>query len=267
MKWFVVALLGLCPAVFGITLAENGKTNYTIVTGETPAEKIAAHELSDFLHQVTGANFPIDAKATGPVIEVKYAQGAAAAALNTDGIIIKTDHDNLILSGGIPRGPINAVHTFLEDQVGCRWWTSSESTIPHKATLSIDPLDITYVPKFRYREAFYLDPNDNAVFATRLRTNGDHAQIPPEWGGHYQIIGFVHTSGHMISPEVYFAKHPEWFAMVGGKRQTKTQLCLSNEEMRHEMVRLALERIRENPSAGMISISQNDTFGPCECDE
>jgi hypothetical protein len=267
MKWFPLLILCLCPATFALTLAEGGKTNYTIVAGPTPAEKTAAAELADFLHQSTGANFPIADRANGPKIEVRYAEGLGAGVLSTDGIVIKTDGDNLLLSGGIPRGPINAVHTFLEDQVGCRWWTSSELSIPHKPVLSIDNLSITYVPKFRYRETFYFDPNSNAVFSTRLRNNGHHPQIPADWGGHYEILGFVHTSDHLIPPAKYFAAHPEWFAEVKGKRQPNSQLCLSNEAMRQELVKNALAWIKENPSAGMISISQNDTFGPCECDE
>ncbi len=266
MKWFAIALLSLCPAAMAITLAEGGKTQYTIVAGPTVQEKTAANELADFLQQVTGATFPISDHAGGRMIQVAYSAGAGGQ-MSTDGIIIRTDGDNLILSGGMPRGPMNAVHTFLEDYAGCRWWTSSESTIPHRDKLSVENLNIAYVPPFRYRETFYYNPNTNAIFSTRIRNNGHHPQIPAAWGGHYEMLGFVHTSDHLIPPSKYFKEHPEWFAQVKGKRQPNSQLCLSNEEMRKELVKNALGWIKENPSAGMISISQNDTFGPCECDE
>ncbi|MCK5802692.1 MAG: DUF4838 domain-containing protein, partial [Lentisphaeria bacterium] len=61
-------------------------------------------------------------------------------------------------------------------------------------------------------------------------------------------------------------EHPEWYSLVNGKRlDQRGQLCLTNEEMRREMVRVVLGRLRANPNATMISISQNDWKGNCEC--
>jgi hypothetical protein len=96
--------------------------------------------------------------------------------------------------------------------------------------------------------------------------NGQHNAIPPELGGHYTLIGWCHTSFELIPPGQYFAQHPEWFAQVKGRRQTESQLCLSNAAMRKELIGHALRKVRKNPEAGMISISQNDTHGACECD-
>jgi hypothetical protein len=36
--------------------------------------------------------------------------------------------------------------------------------------------------------------------------------------------------------------------------------------MKKEFIKQTLEQIRQNPTAGMISVSQNDGSGPCECD-
>ena len=69
----------------------------------------------------------------------------------------------------------------------------------------------------------------------------------------------------LLPPSVHFEDHPDWYALVDGNRTPDTQLCLTNEEMTRELVKQALTWIDENPSAGMISISQNDTFGPCQC--
>ena len=38
-------------------------------------------------------------------------------------------------------------------------------------------------------------------------------------------------------------------------------MCLTNEEMRKELVKNALEWIKQEPDAGIISISQNDWLG------
>ncbi len=188
--------------------------------------------------------------------------------LGHDGIVIRTVGNDLLLAGGEPRGTLYAVYTFLEDVVGIRWWTGSESFIPQKPTLDVGTLNTVYVPPFKYREAFYNNVIDhNYIQATRLKLNGHMTDTPAEWGGHYTIIGWCHTFFQLLPPDKYFAQHPEWYAQIDGKRTTGGQLCLSNDEMRAEMVKQALEQIRKNPDAGIISIAQNDCFNPCQCEK
>jgi hypothetical protein len=72
----------------------------------------------------------------------------------------------------------------------------------------------------------------------------------------------------LLPPAVYFAKHPEWYSLINGKRtHERAQLCLTNDEMRKELTRVALEWIKKNPTAGIISVSQNDCAGACECEK
>ncbi|MCK5802603.1 MAG: DUF4838 domain-containing protein, partial [Lentisphaeria bacterium] len=100
----------------------------------------------------------------------------------------------------------------------------------------------------------------------RLKLNGHFERIPPEYGGHYSIIGWCHTFFKFLPPETYFAAHPEWYSEINGERRDgHSQLCLTNLEMRAEYVRVVRERIRKNPSAGMISVSQNDWNNACQC--
>ena len=265
-----------------ITLTAAGSTSYTIVVGENAiaSEKTAATELQSFLKIVTGVNFSIgsskDRSAVSHCIYVGTSDEAKKLAcdvhwkdLEADSIVIRTVRDDLILAGGRPRGTLYAVYTFLEDVVGVRWWSSTESYIPTRPTLEIGELNTVYTPKFAYREACYYDVLSNPVFATRLKMNGHYEYIPDNYGGHYQILGFVHTFYKLLPPEKYFKAHPEWYSMHQGERVGKNgQLCLTNEAMRKELTQAALEWIRKNPSAGMISISQNDfSDGRCECDK
>ena len=169
------------------------------------------------------------------------------------------------LAGDRPRGTLYAVYTFLEDMVGCRWWSSSESFTPQLATLEIPELNTVYVPKLLCREAFYRDAFDG-VYAARSKCNGHFERIAPEYGGHYTILGWCHTFYQILPPDTYFAAHPEWYSEIGGKRTfDRAQLCLTNEEMRAEFVKNALEWIRKDPTSGIISISQNDCGGACAC--
>ncbi len=275
----VLTCLVVSSSANALTLAKNSKTIYTIViaTDAISSEKTAAKELQKHLKLVTGAQLPIrtesHVKPNAPQIAIGQSKRVKLLlpktdwkSLGSDGIIMKTVGNTIVLTGGRPRGSLYAVYSFLEDIVGCRWWTPTESFIPKKPTLDIPNLNTTYIPKIKCREASYRNPNWSGVFASKLKLNGHWYSIAPEYGGHYSIIGWCHTFYELIPPAKYFAQHPEWFSEVGGKRRdTNAQLCLSNEEMRKELTRNAFELIRKDPTAGIISISQNDANGQCEC--
>ena len=269
----------IATASTAATLAENGKARCSIVIAKDAAapEQTAARELRDYLKQVTGAQFAIrteaQVKPSAPQILVgpsnrarKLAPDVNWPALGQDGIVTRTVGNKLLLAGGRPRGTLYAVYSFLEDTVGCRWWTGTESYVPMKRTLTIPALNKTYTPKLLYREAFYRDPIEHPVFAARLKLNGHHYNITPEYGNHYKILGWCHTAYKLLPPETYFAAHPEWYSERGGKREADGgQLCWSNEEMRKELTRVALQWVAKDPAAGIISISQNDWHGACQC--
>ena len=120
---------------------------------------------------------------------------ADEAATPYDGIILKQAGSSIVFSGHPVRGPLYAVYTFLEDELGCRWWTSTESFIPKTDRIEAGDFDVVYAPKLIYRESFYagLMGEKNARIAAHLKTNGASETIPPELGGHhkYQYITCV----------------------------------------------------------------------------
>lgn len=278
-------LIGLMASVGtaqALTLAKDGGTSYVIVVAPDAIapEQTAAKELQTHLGAVTGAKFALSSPEGAPAGAKRIVVGPCAAfkeacpevdlpALKHDGIALKVKGDTLYLAGGRPRGTLYAVYTFLEDTVGCRWWSSrpGEGFVPDRPTLEIGALDQVYVPKLQYREAFYRDAFDG-VYAARSKCNGNFERVAPEYGGHYTLLGWCHTFYQLLPPEKYFARHQEWYSQVNGKRTADgAQLCLSNDEMRAELVRQALEWIKKDPSAGIISIAQNDCGGACQCDK
>ena len=245
--------------------------------GAPAPDVTAACELASYLKRVTGAEFRIvseaEASAASPRIFVGECNAVKARipgfdwnSLGDEGILIKTVGSDLILAGGRPRGTLNAVYSFLEDTVGCRWWTAASEFIPSRPTLKIGKQDRVYVPPFIYRETYWRDVIDrNPGFSVRLKLNGLYQKIPTEFGSHRVIIGGCHTFWQFLPADVYFKDHPEWYSEVDGKRIPDGQLCLTNPEMKAELVERALARIAENPNAGMISVSQNDNMSPCQC--
>ena len=275
---FVLAVFCTSARGDGLTLVSEGKTDYLIALPAAPEDPVrkAAEELRDHLRQVTGVELKIVSEdelaagapqiTVGPTKRLKQlAPKLDLDSLGHDGIVIKTVGKDLILAGEGTRGTLYAVNTFLEDVVGCRWWTSTESYVPKKAVLEIPPLDLGYAPSLRYREAFYRDTFDGAT-AARFKLNGHHHQVPAEYGSHYRFVGFVHSFFPLLPPSKYFEQHPEWYSQLNGKRTAeRSQLCLTNDQMRAELVKVALEQLRNDPEAGFISISQNDWHGQCQC--
>lgn len=258
-----------------VTIAEDGASRAAIVIAAdaTAAERHAAAELASILKQVTGGDFAVSDQAAagqsrlliGPAAAKRADAAFTTEGLGAEGLVIRTVGRDLILAGGRPRGTLYAVYTFLEDTVGCRWWSSKVSTMPKKPTLRVGPLNIRFVPRLEYRESFWFDALDGD-WAVRNKCNGNSDRLDAARGGKQTYEGFVHTFYGLIPPAQYFSDHPEWFSEIGGQRTAaNAQLCLTNDELRAELVKNLKTRLRANPAATIASVSQNDCFNPCQC--
>ena len=276
----------------GFAVARDGVARAVIVVPDeaTPVEQSAAEELRSHLDQVTGARFAVTNERAAPT-GLRFLIGRTSAlktlmpgfdpaALAEDAIMLKTVGDSVILTGHPRRGPLYAVDTYLEDTLGVRWWTSTETFIPSRPTLPLPSLDVRYAPALRFRESYYLD-SFNALFKVRLKGNVSSRtrymlqpmeMIPEAYGGNHRLIFFkgrksaYHSFYELIPPSVYFHAHPEWFSEIHGQRTCKdAQLCLTNDGMREELTRNALALLREDPGADIIQVSQNDCNGRCTC--
>ncbi|MCE9591382.1 MAG: DUF4838 domain-containing protein [Planctomycetes bacterium] len=265
-----------------LTLAEGGQTQYVItLAADAPVQdRNAAEDLAAHLTQITGTAFPIEKPKAGQKgRRIAVGAGAARAAglpakalagLGDEGTLMRTLGGDLILTGsGAPigsRGTLYAVYVFLEEVLGCRWWTVAASHIPKREKLEIPALNRRHVPVFEYRESLYRQSWETK-WCVRNRTNGlweSSGGVPAEWGGHHAYEGFVHTFAGVLVPEAEFADHPEWFALFDGKR-TAEQLCMSNPEVLEFVTRRVKENLRRNPAATITSVSQNDNHVYCRC--
>ena len=275
--WLSLALvavgLAAAPLQASVEIARRGRAAARIVVaaGASETERFAADELALFLHIVSGGKFTVSDEPGSPGGRLLVGQGAAGLAapsldlsgLAPEEIVIRSSGEDLVLAGGGPRGTLYAVYAFLEDVVGCRFWTAAASRMPRKPSLAVGRLDIRFKPPLEYREPFWYVAFD-PVWAARNKANGTRAGGDALRGGRQLYEGFVHTFYALIPPERYFAAHPEWFSEIDGKRtSTNAQLCLTNEAMRLEFVRNLKAKLRANPAATIASVSQNDCFGNC----
>ena len=88
--------------------------------------------------------------------------------LGTDGFIIKTKDNNLIIAGNTDQGTLNGVYSFLEDVIGIRWLTPEDTYYPDLKTVSLDGLNIIFVPTFKYRQMYNINAK-NPVWSLRQR--------------------------------------------------------------------------------------------------
>jgi len=269
-----MALPSATPAATFLT--ENGWTHYVIVVDPKASapELFAAGELAAQLRQITGAEFVIQTNTKPASRAILVGDGEAARSvfrevpfdkLEPEELVIETKGRRLLLAGGRPRGTLYAVSRFLQDDCNVRWWTPWASRVPKVRTLRIGSLNVRTKPAFEYREPYWY-PAFNAPWSWRNGVNGQSSQLAPEQGGRITYKGFVHTFYSLVPPEKYFGEHPEWFSLVKGARTTnRAQLCLTNPKLRDFMVERVREWLRAAPDAGIISVSQNDWFGACEC--
>ena len=135
------------------------------------------------------------------------------------------------------------------------------------------------------KSAFYLNEihsiygRDNGEFAVLRGLNNDGYEPVSKRSGFGRIFGRpynIHTFHNYIPTAKYFNSHPEWFAEVGGKRDnTKSaQLCLSNTEMRKEVLKnlrayivrdIADAKKNKADAPWIYDISQNDHQRFCRC--
>jgi hypothetical protein len=157
------------------------------------------------------------------------------------------------------------VMAFLENELGCRWYTPSVSVIPEKDELVFNRFEHSEKPGVRVRNDFYFEAFD-PVWAARNRMNGsmDSRKQP---GGVESYWG-VHTFYPLMPPEEFFGNHPEYYSLIDGKRTyDHAQLCLSNPDVLGIITGRIRKIMVENPDYLIYDVSQNDWYNPCQCEK
>lgn len=267
--------LGSCSVRIGGRVLTPQTHAIVVPNRATAQEEYAAREMRYHLELITGTEFPVlterAARGLTPILVGKCRQTRRLApdidfeGLGQEGIHIRTAGPALILAGN-ERGVLYAVYCFLEDNLGCRWFTPDCATWPRKGAINVPELDRRYIPPLEFRMGDYPVAR-NGGFAARLRLNGDNHGMSAEQGGTRGVMGLAHTFAALCPPERYFDTHPEYFSLVGGKRQSGyAQLCLTNPDVLRICTEGVRRWIREHPDKKVFSVSQNDTHNYCECE-
>ena len=263
-----------------LTIAANSVSAYRIVIPDKPDPVIscAAQELQHFLREMSGAELPImpESRAgSGPALLLGPSRRAMKAVpqgwrsgLKEDGVFIKTVGQDVVLLGQNERGQLYGVYVLLERYLGVRFLAHDCAVVPKRDVLALPLIDHAYSPPFMYRETLYFDSFAKEI-AARQRLNGPASRCDSTVGGKIDIFPYVHSFARLVPPDKYFAEHPEYFSLIGGKRVGATvhsQLCLTNPDVLKIATAQVLKWIEEHPEVPIFDVSQNDGEGPCECE-
>lgn len=259
-------------------LARNGKTEYQIVipAGDDEAAIFAASELSGYLSRITGANYTV-VDDTAPETKCEILLGKTARgtydvdydALGEEGFTIRTvgSKAEKVVIGGMARGLLYGVYTFLEEYCGCGFYTDDCEVVPENASLAIPAIDDTQTPYFDFRDELWVAGNSSNYRMKRKFNTGGDDKTKMIGGTFSYTPGYTwHSHFNLVSPDLYFESHPEYYSMnKEGVREAK-QLCLSNPEVVQIAIEKAREVLSQHPGRQMFSVTQMDNADVCRCE-
>ena len=254
---FVLTALLFSCSKNQIEISKNGKSDFEIVISKEakPNVKYAAGEIRKYLKKSTGADLGIS---TSKGKSSKIIKLFVDTKLDPDAISIKTDNGNLYISGGSPKSVLFSAYEFLEQYVGVRFYSPKAEKIPSLTNLNVDKnLEYSYTPKVSVRTVHSKLFYKNHEFADKLRVTSEAFPF-------YVPKAKVHTF-HRFMPETkFYKKHPEYYALVNGKR-IPAQLCLTNEDVFKIVCDSVAELFKKNPDKNVLSVSSNDNTQYCKC--
>jgi hypothetical protein len=256
---FFFSLLG-CQGQ--LMIADRIQSDYRIIIPvyPQPDEVKAAGELQKYLEKISGVSLPIISDDREPLAHEiiigkssRLEQSRVKAAFKefeSDGFIILSKKEQLFIIGGSPKGTLNGVYTFLEDYLGCRFYSPDVMFIPKLDRIALPAIKDRQVPVFTFREIYFPGSRDPQYLAWHKL----HVHDSGEWGM------WVHTFDDLVPPKTYFPTHPEYFSEINGARTAGGQLCLTNPGVFNVLVENLRVKMEAQPGALYWSVSQNDNY-------
>jgi len=191
----------------------------------------------------------------------RNASRLSLSGLSPEGFAVRTLGKNVLIGAKGPAGVVYGAYALLE-RLGCRWYWQDElgEIIPRRKISELPQMDLREEPDFQIR---WLGQSD---WGRRNRTNVNVGM--PMREAQIDIWGWYHTMCEMI-PVSEFGRHPEWFALIRGRRvasTAKSQYCTSNPEVIRRCAEFICGLFEKNPDLDGVVLGPNDNNNFCECD-
>ena len=197
--------------------------------------------------------------------------------LGEESFVIKNVGNDLVIGANNKRGILYGVYSYLE-ALGYRYYTATLEKIPEAYDVFVpNDINIEWTPTMWHRDTMFKVAWD-PVFAVKQKINHDFQRNElknnAKYGGFSGYIGggryLVHTFKYLLPAGTYRASHPEWYAQnVGTAYSTDEyiQPCFSNYDSIDVVMASVDALIANDPTASIISISQNDGGKFCKCEK
>lgn len=265
--------LGKAAEPAKIELAKEGSALVPIVIAAGAAErtKVAADELADYLGRITGGKFEVKTGdgSSGIVVGVtadfpgisKDEWLTDKAITARENYLVRSENGRLLLIGNQQPGVEHAVWDLLHHLGHRQYFPGAHwEIVPKLADLSVE-VGRFERPAFHSRSIWFgygAIAERKADYEAWCRRNRATKGIELSTGHVYDKILHDHKAE--------FEQHPEWLALVGGKRQG-AKFCIANEELRKLVVADLLKKLDADPTLDSVSCEPSDGGGWCECAE
>lgn len=164
-------------------------------------------------------------------------------------------------------GSLQAVYAFLREQ-GVRWYLPGElgEVVPHQSTLAFTTTDRTVKPDFAMRNLywynrFHMAQEDDIRWWLRLGLNDGYSLL----GASMQVHGM-----RMIqSSDKLKEAHPEYYALINGKRETEFRgsghACFSSPGLQALTVAY-IRDVYERYDEPAVDLWPQDAYHQCQCE-
>ena len=293
-KLFLVLLAAYSPMMCAgeLAITANAQSGYQVVIAPDalPITRAAADDLILYIYKSTGAKLPLvntgetgnkNSIVIGDCLAARNA-GIAADSLKTESYVIKNVGNNLYIVGRDTVGRADNDHwyyapqsgtwygvsAFLQKYLDIRWFMPGDNGeyVPKTKKLILPEINVSDSPGMTYRRMNYLwwdkGMSREKIMEAKLwkRRNKDGWSII--WRG-------WHVWLRRLPADKYFKEHPEWYALVNGRRleyrQHGAQICTTNAEA---LDALADDIINDDTMPGApYSLTPNDGGNHCECEK
>ncbi len=264
MKAFlIVVVLLVCHSAEGAILCRDGKALMPVIIAPDASDTVrqAAEDLVEYLGRIGQASFELQSTkgANGIALEV------VADPQAPEHYTIRTRDQSLRIVGGSDLAVQHAVWDLLY-RIGYRQYfpTAHWEIVPRHSEIKLD-LNVDERPAYRSRNVWYgygRDPWNEETYRQWVARN--------RMGGGFDL-NTGHSWGRIVQRHKdLFDQHPEWLALVDGKRVAINGLekfCISNEDLRKLVAADVVTQAKAEPTLDSISLDPTDGLGWCECDD
>ena len=274
-----------------LPLVKEGRPAAEIVGQSSPwnPEGNAVRELYRWLFRLSGgAALPVNAKPSEETSKTRIFVGRKfaeklfpediSALAGSDGCAVRTQGNSIYIFGASPKGTLNGIYTFLENNSDIIWPRPSDlfgAVYTENPNLSaVWGNDCHRAPA---RNWGWMGKTSGPQFDYQVRNRCNYLGLRSSVDFRYWGLFMEEGGGHNLHSWIPFSlwkTHPEYWCLIDGKRQHpnayKNQICLSNPEGKKIFVGRWLDFIEHTPQAkkaDCLNLKIEDNWGSCECPE